>query len=97
VNADAGPCLESRVAVVLSVGTWLASGVIALGLALPSGAPVVATGIALFIALPVLRVIVMMVEFLRRGDYRIGMIAALVLAIILVATALGVRTFAPGG
>ena len=81
--------LERRVAFVLGAGTWLASGVIAVGLALPSGAPIVNAGVALLIALPVVRVVLMLVEFLRRRDYRIASISAAVLAVILLGIVLG--------
>lgn len=91
MSADAALALHHRVALVLRVGTWVASAVIAVGLVLPSGAPVVTTGIALFIALPIIRVTVMLVEFVRRRDYRIATIAALVLIIIVLGIALSVR------
>lgn len=84
----AGP-LDRRVALVLGAGTWIASAVIGAGLLLPSGAAVVNAGVALFIALPILRVAVMLVEFLRRQDYRIAIIAAAVLAVILLGIVLG--------
>jgi uncharacterized membrane protein len=88
VTALAG-ALDRRVARLLGAGTWLASGVIAVGLALPSGAPIVNMGVALFIALPILRVVVMLIEFVRRRDYRIASIAAAVLAVILLGIVLG--------
>jgi len=71
--------------------------VIAVGLVLPSGARVVTAGIALFVALPIVRVSVMLVEFLRRRDYRIATIAALVLFIIVLGIVLGARMKATGG
>jgi hypothetical protein len=93
-------------AAVLHRGTWLASGVIALGLALAafnghagahpvtlmSSDHVIAAGIALLILLPVLRVALMLVAFLRERDYRFGAIAALVLFIIVMGLVLGTRT-----
>ncbi len=89
--------LEWLLARVLDRGTWLASCVIALGLALTLIAPSVITvaeiingGIALFILLPVLRVLLMLIAFVRAGDYRFGVIAALVLTIIALGVALGV-------
>lgn len=97
MNAEAQWALERRLSVLLRVGTWLASAVIAFGLVLPSGARVVMMGIALFVALPIVRVTVMLVEFLRGRDYRIATISALVLAIIAVGIALSVRTNAIGG
>jgi uncharacterized membrane protein len=97
MNAEAVRALDRRIAVILRVGTWLASAVIAIGLVLPSGAPVVTTGIALFVALPIVRVTVMLVEFLRHRDYPIGVISALVLTVIVLGIALSVRTKATGG
>ena len=81
--------LERRVALLLGAGTWIASAVIAAGLVLPAGTAIVNAGVALFIALPVLRVLAMLVEFLRRRDYRIALIAAAVLAVLLLGIVLG--------
>ena len=81
--------LERRLAVLLNAGTWVASAVIAVGMALPSGARVVAVGIAMLVGLPVLRVVLMLVEFLWRRDYRISLIAALVLIVIALGIAVG--------
>ncbi len=93
------PRLERLLAVTLDYGTWLASAVVAVGLAASlngggadaasSGTPVVAAGIALFILLPVLRVVMMLVAFLRDRDYRFGAVAALVLLIICLGFLLG--------
>ena len=80
-------------AVTLSRGTWLASAVIALGLLLPSlaqqGARIVTVGLALFILLPVLRVVLMLVAFLRARDFPLTAVAVLVLAIIGLSAAVG--------
>jgi Protein of unknown function (DUF1634) len=95
------PGLDELLAKVLLRGTWLGCCVIALGLALPltggAGASfaMVCTGIAtagigLLIALPVLRVILMMIVFIRERDLRFGAIAMLVLTIILLGSVLGV-------
>jgi uncharacterized membrane protein len=90
--------LERLLAWVLDRGTWLASGVIALGLVLMLAVPALVTsvrivnvGIALFILLPVLRVLLMLIAFVRARDYRFGAIAALVLAIIVLGAVLGVH------
>jgi uncharacterized membrane protein len=80
--------------------TLTASTIIALGLALPlasglwSTPPqlslhIVEAGIAVFILLPVLRVILMLIVFVRQRDYRYTAIAANVLLIILLGFALG--------
>lgn len=95
--------LERLLASLLHYGTWLASAVIALGLvlamidsrfrahapALPAGMPIITAGIALFILLPVLRLVLMLGVFLRERDYRFGAIAALVLAIVIAGCVLG--------
>jgi uncharacterized membrane protein len=89
--------LESLLAGVLHYGSWLASTVIAAGLVLalstqnPTSMRLVAIGIALFILLPVLRVVLMLIVFLRERDYRFSAIAALVLAIIFLGCVLGTR------
>jgi hypothetical protein len=98
--------MESLLAGVLLHGSWVASATIGLGLALAwidsrfgthnlailPGISIVTVGIALFILLPVLRVALMLIVFLRERDYRFGIIAALVLTIILLGCALGART-----
>ena len=85
------------------MGTWLASGVIGLGLALAlfdsrfsspnlamlRGMRIATIGIAIFILLPVVRVIVMLVVYLRDHDYRFSAIALLVLTIIVLGFVVG--------
>ena len=96
------PGLEHLLARVLHRGTWLAWSVIALGLALPmvgwsqaSSAMIytriITAGIALLIALPVLRVVLMVIVFFRARDFRFSAIAMLVLAIILLGSVLGMH------
>jgi hypothetical protein len=93
--------LEELLAKVLLRGTWLGSCVIALGMALPltggSGASfamicteITTAGIGLLIALPILRVILMLIAFIRARDLRFSAIAMLVLTIILLGSVLGV-------
>lgn len=99
------PRLERLLATTLHYGTWLSSGVIALGLALSlldshadghrslalvSGVQIVTAGIALLILLPVLRVTIVLIVFVRERDYRFGAIAALVLMIIVMSLLLGI-------
>jgi uncharacterized membrane protein len=79
--------VERLLARLLHYGTWLASAVIALGLVSSgfegqAGMKVVTLGIALFILLPVARLVMMAAVFLREGDYRFGLISILVLAIV---------------
>ncbi len=89
---------------LLNYGTWFSSAVTALGLALvqvegylsasalwgPSGTTIVTVGIALLIMLPVLRLVLMLIVFVREQDYMFGMITAAVLTIIAFGTALGI-------
>jgi uncharacterized membrane protein len=89
--------LERQLAIVLRVGAWSASAVVATGLVLPSTARAVTVGIALFIALPIVCVALMLLGFLRRSDYRIAVIAALVLTVIVLGFVLGMRTNASMG
>ena len=90
--------IESLLAGVLSVGTWLASVVIAAGLVLslfgertpfPTGAQVVTAGIGSFILLPILRVILMLTIFVKERDYKFAAAAAIVLLTIFVGFAIG--------
>jgi uncharacterized membrane protein len=86
--------LEELLARVLRYGTWLASAAIGLGfaLALMDSNPhmrIATVGIVLFILLPVLRVLLMLLFFIRDRDVRFAALAALVLAIILAGILLG--------
>jgi uncharacterized membrane protein len=87
VETKAQP-LERLLAEALRYGTWAASVAIIIGLMLPKTALVTA-GIALFILLPVMRVILMLGAFLRLKDYRMSAVAGLVLLIIVLGCVLG--------
>lgn len=90
--------LELILAATLQYGTWLASVVIAAGLAaFHPRLPLISAGIALFILLPVLRVVLMTAFFLRNRDYRLGAISTLVLGIILFGFVLGVLSIPASG
>jgi Protein of unknown function (DUF1634) len=103
VSGDRKPAsgLERCLATTLQLGTWVGSCTIAVGwvLSATGGSPslstasvaIVRAGIAVFILLPALRVLLMAVVFVCEHDYRFAAIAALVLAVIVVAAALGVR------
>ena len=52
---------------------------------------IITAGIALTIALPVLRVVLMLIVFFRARDYRFSAIAMLVLAVILLGSVLGMH------
>jgi uncharacterized membrane protein len=84
---------ELLLAGLLRYGTWLASGLTGLGLAMPlagvEGTAVVAVGVALFVALPVLRVLVMLGAFIVEQDYRLVLVATVVLMTILAGLAIG--------
>jgi uncharacterized membrane protein len=98
--------LEKLLAGLLHYGTWLASAAIALGLVLAFidsrlGGSALAVlpsmrlataGIVLLILLPALRVLLMLVFFLRHRDYRLAITAALVLTILVFGFILGSRT-----
>ncbi|MGA9722208.1 MAG: DUF1634 domain-containing protein [Candidatus Binatus sp.] len=93
-------------AVLLRYGSWLASAAIGLGFALAlcdsrfgtrnlailPNMRIAAIGIVLFILLPTLRVLLMLLVFIREGDFRLAATAGLVLAIILLGIFLGLRT-----
>jgi uncharacterized membrane protein len=79
--------LEARLAQMLGYGTWLGCAVIAVGLALSTsgaglGSRLLTLGVGLFIALPVLRVLLMLVHFLRTGERWFAVICAAILLII---------------
>ncbi|HWL51165.1 MAG TPA: DUF1634 domain-containing protein [Chthoniobacteraceae bacterium] len=97
--------LERLLAAQLQWGTWLASVVTVLGMLLArwEGAPgaagglslrsvdVMTAGIALFLLLPVFRLISMLVVFLRQRDRPFVALTALVLTIIGLGVALGLH------
>ena len=101
--------LEQSLAALLRYGSWLASAAIGLGfglalcdsrfgtrsLAILPNMRIAAIGIVLFILLPTLRVLLMLLVYIREGDFRLAATAGLVLAIILLGIFLGLRT-APG-
>ncbi len=105
------PVLERLLAQILQYGTWLASATIAVGLALTligshAGAysagflystRIVETGIVLFILLPVFRVFLMLLVFLKEHDYRFSAIAGLVLLILALGFIVGMRVSAGTG
>ncbi|WP_223645741.1 DUF1634 domain-containing protein [Corallococcus sp. EGB] len=93
---------EQGIAGLLWGGTWLASALIAAGLALGathdfwsslapglSGYDVMKAGVALFIILPVARVALMLVMSLRERDYIYTAISVFVLAVITAAVMVG--------
>ncbi|PLC49785.1 hypothetical protein CR159_10855 [Pollutimonas subterranea] len=93
---------ERLIARLLWNGTWLASSIIAAGLILDflhridvalfpnlAGSQVAAAGIALFILLPIARVVLMLAIFLHERDYAYTAISALVLVIIGIGFAIG--------
>jgi uncharacterized membrane protein len=91
--------IESLLAAVLNIGTWLASVLIGAGLVLslfnertpfPTGAQVVTTGIGLFVLLPILRVILMLTIFVKERAYQFAAAAAVVLLTILAGFAIGI-------
>ena len=77
---------ERLIAGLLWYGTWVASAVIGVGLTASllgqGGLSVQKAGIALFIALPVARVALMIGIFVRERDFAYAAISAVVLAII---------------
>lgn len=105
------PVLERLLARVLQYGTWLASAAIGVGLAialidshsgpsrvvLPSSTRIISLGILLFILLPVFRVFLMLLVFLKERDYRFSAIAGLVLLILALGFIVGMRVSAGPG
>jgi hypothetical protein len=90
--------LNHHLARLLGVGSWASCGLIAAGMVLQvSGARtrlgaehLIFIGIVLLIALPTMRVAAMVVWYLFRRDLEFAVIAALVLAVIVASTLLGV-------
>ncbi len=85
--------LERRLARLYRGGTYVATAVIAVGVAL-GDATIELAGIALMIALPIVRVALLCASFVRANDRTFALLAALVLAIVAAGAAVGV--YAPG-
>jgi uncharacterized membrane protein len=87
--------LERMLSGLLGYGAWLASLVIGAGLVLasanPKGMRIANAGIGLLILLPVSRLLLMLIVFLRDRDYRLALAATLVLSIILAGVVVGIR------
>lgn len=88
--------LERMLSALLRYGVWLASLVIGAGLILAlvrsEGMQVANAGIALLILLPVSRLVLMLVVFLRDRDYRLALATALVLSSIVAGVVVAIRT-----
>jgi uncharacterized membrane protein len=103
--------LEELLSALLRNGSWLASAVIALGLALAlidsrfgtrnlailPNMRIAAMGILIFILLPTLRVLLMLLFFIRERDFRLAVTAGLVLAIVFLGVVLGFRAASGAG
>ena len=94
MNVAEDRALESLLSTTLQYGTWLAVAVIGFGLGLPlfgqsllhlkvTSDQVVAVGIVLLILLPIVRVGLMLIVFVRSRAILFGAIAGFVLSIIL--------------
>lgn len=87
--------LEGQLATILSLGTWLASAVIGVGLLTPgphrTGMTIVDVGVAILILLPILRVALMLAAFSRARERLLAIVAGLVLAIIALGVLSGLR------
>ncbi|HEY4146033.1 DUF1634 domain-containing protein [Pinirhizobacter sp.] len=99
-DATVEESLQRPIARLLLCGTWLASAVTAAGLLLGiyrerQGLAWTEAGIALFIILPVARVGLMAVIFLRQRDYLYASIATLVMAIVAAGFLTGMGALAP--
>lgn len=81
---------ERTLAALLWWGTWLATAVIAVGLIFQMrAAAVLNAGIGLVIALPIVRVIVMAVQYAKQREFRYAVMSVAVLLIIEVGMVLG--------
>jgi uncharacterized membrane protein len=81
--------LDRLLAGFLQCGTWAACALIGAGLF--AGTKALTAGVALFILLPVLRVVLMLAVFARQRDYLYATIAATVLLVIAAGCVIGMR------
>jgi uncharacterized membrane protein len=97
--------LDRLLAIFLQYGSWAACALVCAGVIVEAlanaGIPDVTTrtfsegalkaGVALFILLPVLRVILMLIAFVRQRNYKYTAVAASVLVIVVTSCVLGMR------
>ncbi|WP_250437486.1 MULTISPECIES: DUF1634 domain-containing protein [unclassified Caballeronia] len=81
--------LDRLLAGFLQCGTWAACALIGAGLF--AGTKLLTAGVALFILLPALRVVLMLAVFARQRDFLYATIAATVLLVIAAGCAIGMR------
>lgn len=81
--------MDRLLARFLQCGTWAACALIGTGLLFDAKA--LTAGVALFILLPVLRVVVMLAAFAQQRNYLYVTIAATVLAVIAAGCVIGLR------
>jgi uncharacterized membrane protein len=92
---SSAPELERFLARLLDYGTWIACAVIAMGLVEAFARPnargmfIVALGVGLIIALPIVRVMSMLAYFVKIGDRRFSVVAGIVLIIIFAGILIG--------
>jgi uncharacterized membrane protein len=98
-SVDGAGRRDRAVAMLLRVGTVCACGLIAVGMLLGAGGSAVApgghvfakAGVALFILLPVARVVLLLGQFVRERDRTYALLSLLVLVIIAAGVIVGVR------
>ncbi|HEX7667691.1 MAG TPA: DUF1634 domain-containing protein [Polyangiaceae bacterium] len=91
MSVDPSAALDRRLAALLSGGTWLACALVAIGMFLPTGAWIVRAGVVVFIALPIVRVMLMTGDLARRRDWRLAAIGLGVLLVLAVGVVLGLH------
>ncbi|HEY2686014.1 MAG TPA: DUF1634 domain-containing protein [Steroidobacteraceae bacterium] len=97
-NTDGMRPMESQLAHLLDYGTWIGTLLIAVGLVWPAAGlnfgprpmPLVTLGVIVLIALPVIRVLVMLWNFVRTHERRFALLALLVLVIVAIGLAIGI-------
>ena len=82
---------ESKLATMFDYGTWFSTAVIAVGLGISSELAI-KLGIALFISMPVVRLISMCVAFFKDGNKKLAYTTLLVIMIIMLSLVVGVVT-----
>ncbi|SAK64937.1 DUF1634 domain-containing protein [Caballeronia ptereochthonis] len=96
MKSHAHASLDSLLARFLQCGTWAACVLIGAGLVLDAhaaglGMRALTAGVALFIMLPVLRLVLMLAMFARQRNYLYVAIAVTVLALIAAGCVIGMR------
>ena len=89
------PAADRAVALTLKIGAYLAFALIVAGMllqpVLPAGRRIASAGLLVLLATPLVRIVVAGAQFVHERDWKYAVISLVVLGIMIVAYALGIK------